>query len=175
MRYPLAALWFALLAVAAPLPSDADGLAPLHRDGGFVDARLGDSIESVSGLSLIGTDAAAGTATYIRRSDDLRVGRVEVDEVTYSFYQGRLYFVSIQMTGKANARGVLGALEQTFGAGIATGAHPNEQIWPGGSVFVLYDFDPKTGRGLAAMTSTPIHAQMRLDRSAVSRATSGSP
>jgi len=143
---------------------------PLKRDF-FLETPLA----SIAGLRLIGSDAAAGTETYIRRSDDLRVGGVEVDEVTYSFYEGRLYFVSIQMTGSDDARGVFSALEQTFGEGIATGVHPNEHIWPGGGVFVLYDFDAKTGRGMAAMTSTPIHAQMRLDRNTVSSATSSSP
>ncbi|MFQ5416903.1 MAG: HD-GYP domain-containing protein, partial [Myxococcota bacterium] len=62
-------------------------------------------------------------------------------------------------------RDVLGALERTYGDAISTGTRPNEQIWPGGEVFVLYDVDSETGRGLAAMTSAPIHAQMRQDRS----------
>jgi hypothetical protein len=175
MRHSVAVLFAALLAFGGAPAVRAGGLGALHRDGGFVDAPLGARLESVAGLTPIGSDAREGTETYVRRSDALRVGGVDVDRVTYSFYRGRLYFVSIQMSGPKNARGVRAALEATFGEGIATGAHPNERIWPGGSVFVLYDFDPQTGRGLAAMTSTPIHAQMRLERSAVSSATSGSP
>ena len=62
------------------------------------------------------------------------------------------------MSGERNAAGLLHALEQTFGDGIVTGTRPNERIWPGGEVFVLYDLDAETGRGMAAMTSTPIHA-----------------
>jgi len=146
--------------VAAGTPGD------LHRDGGFEDARLGEPIGSFSGLELIGRDPVARTETYIRRSDDLRVGAAGVDGVTYSFYQGRLYFISLSMSGRSNSEAVLAAFERVYGESIATGTHPNERIWPGGSHFVLYDFDPATGRGVAALTSTPIHAQMRLDRSA---------
>lgn len=143
----------------------ADTPGELHEQGGFVGARLGDSLESFEGLELIGRDEAARTETYIRRSDDLRVGGVEVDGITYSFYEGRLYFISVQMSGREQSRAVLGALERTYGDAISTGTRPNEQIWPGGEVFVLYDVDSETGRGLAAMTSAPIHAQMRQDRS----------
>jgi len=174
MHRGIASLWVALLVLGLSGSSSAGGLAPLHPDGGFVDAPLGAPLASIAGLHRIGRDANAGTETYIRHSDDLRVGGVDADAVTYSFYDGRLYFVSIQITGADDARAVLSALEQTFGDGIATGVHPNEQIWPGGGVFVLYDFDPNSGRGIAAMTSVPIHAQMRLDRNAISSATSSS-
>jgi hypothetical protein len=95
------------------------------------------------------------------------VGGAGIDSITYSFYQGRLYFISLRMTGKTNADAVLAALEAAFGSSSETGMHPNERIWPGGSHFVLYDFDRTTNRGMAAMTSTPIHAQMRQERTAV--------
>ena len=77
----------------------------------------------------------------------------------------RLYFISIRMSGRENAEGVLAALRSTFGDSIETGNRPNEHVWTGGNVFVLYDLDSMTGRGMAAMTSSAIHAQMRLDRS----------
>jgi len=161
--------------VWAPCLSCCDGVFYLvytnvrNCSGGFVDAQLGDPIESFTGLTLIGTDETARTKTYIRRSDDFRVGGVAVDGVTYSFYEGRLYFISVQMTGRQDAESVFAALEQTFGPGIETGTRPHEHIWPGGNVFVLYDFDPETNRGLAAMTSAPIQARIRLDRARLGR------
>ena len=146
-------------------PAAAGTLGAIHPGGGFEDAKLGDPIESFTGLELIGRDPEAGTETYVRRSDVLRIGGAGIDGVTYSFYGGRLYFISLRMTGKANAAAVLAALEAAFGPSSETGMHPNERIWPGGSRFVLYDFDRTTNRGMAAMTSTPIHARMHLDRS----------
>lgn len=157
-----------VLALVTAVPGDAGTLGKLHEEGGFVDAKLGDPIESFPGLKLIGADEAARTKTYVRHSDGFRVGGAEVDGVTYSFYEGRLYFISVQMTGRENAESVLAALERTFGPGVETGTRPNECIWPGGKVFVLYDLDPETQRGVAAMTSVPIQARMRLDRSASS-------
>ncbi len=153
------------VALAVSAPGAAGTLGELHEDGGFVDARLGDPIESFTGLKLVGADGVARTKTYIRRSDDFRVGGVAVDGVTYSFYEGRLYFISVQMTGRQNAESVFAALERTFGPGIETGTRPNEHIWAGEKVFVLYDFDPETHRGLAVMTSALVQARMRLDRS----------
>ena len=155
-----------VLALALSAPGGAGALGDLHEEGGFVDAKLGDPIESFTGLDLIGKDEAAGTETYIRRSDTFQVGGAKVDGVTYSFYEGRLYFISVQMTGSQNSESVFAALERTFGPGIETGNRPNEHIWPGGKVFVVYDFDPETQRGMAAMTSASIQARMRLDRSA---------
>jgi hypothetical protein len=70
------------------------------------------------------------------------------------------------MTGRTNAESVLAALERTFGTGIETGTRPNERIWPGGKVFVLYDLDAETQRGVAAMTSSAIHARLRHARNA---------
>jgi len=156
----LAALASLLLAA----PAAADPLGALLEQGGFESARLGDPIESFAGFELLGSDRQAKTATYRRRADELRIGGAVVDGITYSFYDGRLYFISVRMTGERNAEAVLRALEAAYGEGIATGSHPNEHIWPGGDVFVVYDLDAKSGRGMAAMTSSPIHARMRLDR-----------
>ncbi len=155
-----------VLALALAAPGGAGALGDLHEEGGFVDAKLGDPLESFTGLTLIGKDETARTETYIRRSDYFQVGGAKVDGVTYSFYEGRLYFISVQMRGSQNSESVFAALERTFGPGIETGTRPNEHIWPGGKVFVVYDFDPETHRGMAAMTSAPIQARMRLDRSA---------
>lgn len=164
MHRALAALIAFAVVLGATPPAGAGTLGDLYENGGFVDARLGDPIESFTGLELIGTDDAARTQTYIRRSDDLRIGGAEVDGVTYSFYDGRLYFISVRMTGTSNAEAVLAALQRTFGTGIETGTRPNERIWPTAKVFVLYDLDAATKRGLVAMTSSAIHAQMRMDR-----------
>jgi hypothetical protein len=152
------------LALALSAAGGAGTLGELHAESGLVDAKLGDSIESFTGLTLIGKDEAARTETYVRRSDTFRVGGAKVDGVTYSFYEGRLYFISVQMTGRENSESVFAELERTFGPGIKTGNRPNEHVWPGGKVFVLYDFDPETQRGMAAMTSASIQARMRLDR-----------
>jgi len=154
-----------VLLLAFIAPATAGSLGELVASGGFVDAKLGDPIESFAGLERIGVDAEAGTETYVRNSDVFTVGGVRVDSVTYSFYEGRLYFISIRMSGRENAEGVLTALRATFGDSIETGNRPNEHVWTGGNVFVLYDLDAMTDRGMAAMTSSAIHAQMRLDRS----------
>jgi hypothetical protein len=71
------------------------------------------------------------------------------------------------MTGIENARAVLASLTEVFGAGIATENRPNERVWTGGDVFVLYDLDETSHRGMAAMTSTPIHARMRMDQTSL--------
>lgn len=148
-------------------PAAAGSLGDLFEQGGFVDAKLGDPIESFVGLERVGTDPEAGTETYVRHSDVFNVGGAKVDSVTYSFYQGRLYFISIRISGNDNASAVLDALTDTFGESMETGNRPNERVWTGGDVFVLYDLDDATERGLAAMTSTPIHARMRMDRSSL--------
>jgi hypothetical protein len=145
-------------------PVGAGTLGDLAEDGGFVDARLGDPVESFDGLERIGVDSKARTETYIRNSDSFTVGSHRVDSVTYSFYDGRLYFISIQTTGRKNAEAVLSELKSTYGEGIETGNRPNEHVWTSGNAFVVYDLDAETGRGMMAMTSAPIHAQMRLER-----------
>jgi hypothetical protein len=156
----LASALFMLLAA----PAAAGTLGDLAEEGGFVDARLGDPVESFHGLEQIGVDPEARTETYIRNSDTFTVGSNRVDSVTYSFYDGRLYFISIQTTGRENAEAVLAELKSTYGEGIGTGNRPNERVWTSGNVFVVYDLDAETGRGMTAMTSSPIHAQMRMER-----------
>jgi hypothetical protein len=153
-----------LLALVASAPGGAGGLGELYEEGGFLDAKLGDSIESFPGLKLIGSDEEARTKTYVRLSDDFRVGGIDVDGITYSFYEGRLYFISVKMSGREDAESLFSALERTFGPGAKTGSRPNEHIWSGQKVFVLYDFDAETLRGMVAMTSVPIQERMRLDR-----------
>ena len=166
MSHSVLRVLFAAFFVLVVVPAGAGSLGDLSEDGGFVDARLGDPIESFVGLERIGGDPEARTETYIRNSDTFTVGGAKVDSVTYSFYAGRLYFISIRMSGREDAEAVLTALRATFGDGIETGSRPNERVWTGGKVFVVYDLDAETERGMAAMTSASIHSQMRMDRSA---------
>jgi hypothetical protein len=161
-----ASLLFTALLMLFSAPVGAGTLGDLAEEGGFVDARLGDPVESFYGLERIGVDSEARTETYIRNSDTFTVGSSRVDSVTYSFYNGRLYFISIQTTGRQNAEAVLAELKSTYGDGIETGNRPNERVWMSGNVFVVYDLDTQTGRGMTAMTSSPIHAQMRMERNA---------
>lgn len=136
----------------------------LDAEGGFRDARLGATFESFSGLQLLTDSGAHGATLYTRPAEDLRFGDASLDGVTYGFYAGRLYFVTLFTSGERNGRAALAELERVYGPGARSPGDAPEFVWRGQQVLLHYRLDPVTSMGMAVATSLPMEARVRSDR-----------
>jgi hypothetical protein len=155
------ALGVAVCGVAA-----AGGTDLLDAEGGFRDARFGATFESFAGLQLLTDSGAYGSTLYTRPAEDLRFGDASLDGVTYGFYAGRLYFVTLFTSGERNGRAALAELERAYGPGARSAGDAAEYVWRGQQVLLHYRLDPVTSMGMVAATSLPMDARVLSDRAA---------
>lgn len=142
------------------------GLADLDAEDGFRDARFGSAFESFSGLALLTDDGARRTTLYLRPGDDLRFGGATLDGVTYGFYAGRLYFVTLFSSGARNARETLAELERAYGPGTRVPGNALEYSWHGSRVLLHYRLDPATSMGMVTLTGLEMDARVEADLAA---------
>lgn len=138
-------------------------LGALDATNGFRDARFGAPLRAFDGLELVSEDGARGTRLYLRPADDLGFGSARLDGVTYGFYAGKLYFVTLFTSGRRNGRSALAELERRFGAGERVLGEPDEYVWRGRRVLLHYRRDPVTSLGMVALTSRPMNSRVERD------------
>lgn len=84
-----------LCPVPAPAePADFEGAPDL---AGFRGMKWGSNRAGFSGLALMNYDPII--QRYIRRSDNLQLGGIELESIIYNFYKGRFMGVSIETRG----------------------------------------------------------------------------
>lgn len=137
-------------------PASAGDLAALDADNGFAGASLGEPVESFEGLELISERAARGTRLYTGTGEMPRLGQARLDDVTYGFYRGRLFFLALFTSGRSNAEAALAALEEYYGPGTPVPGEAAEYVWQGDRVTLHYREDPVTRMGMVGFTDRTV-------------------
>lgn len=156
-----------LLALVAAGGAASAGVAELDAQHGFRDVRFGETFESFEGLRLLTDAGANGSSLFTRPADDLRYGEANLDGVTYGFYAGRLYFVTLFTSGERNGRAMLAELERSYGPGQSSSEHALEYVWQGSRVRLHYRMDQATSMGMAVLTSVEMDASVAADRASL--------
>lgn len=157
MRTVRSLLFASVLLIAAP--SFAGDLGTLDADNGFGGARLGAPVAAFDGLVLISERAALGTRLYARAGDKPALGEARLDDVTYGFYQGRLYFLALFTSGRHNADAALLALQDAYGPGTPVAGDAPEYVWRGSRVTLHFRKDPVTSMGMVGFTDRTVRLQ----------------
>lgn len=171
MLRQLAAALCVLAGLAAT--AAAGGIEDLDAENGFRQVRFGEPIDAVSDLRLLSDRGAHGTEVYVRESEDLSLGEARLDGVTYGFWRGRLYFIALFTSGKANAEQALAELERAYGPGTPVSDEAPEFLWRGGRVTLHFRQDPATSLGTIGITSLPLDAEVKAARSTMPASIAG--
>ena len=134
----------------------AGDLESLDADAGFAGAILGQPLESFRDLELISERSARGTHLYAATGEAPRLGDARLDDVTYGFYQGRLYFLALFTSGRSNAEAALAALRASYGPGIRVPGEASEYVWHGSRVTLHFREDPVTKMGMVGFTDRTV-------------------
>jgi hypothetical protein len=152
-----------VLALALAPVAAAAGLEELDDQNGFRDAHFGAPFESFRGFALLSDQGARNSTLYVRPSDELRFGEARLDGVTYAFYAGRLYFVTLLTSGVRNGRAALAELERAYGPGVRSPGEVEEYVWRGSRVLLHYRLDSVTSMGMVALTGLEMDARVEAD------------
>lgn len=134
----------------------AGDLALLDAENGFAGASLGQPVEAFEGLELISERGARGTSLYLGTGKKPKLGEARLDEVTYGFYRGRLYFLALFTSGQRNAQAALAALEDSYGPGSPIPGDAPEYVWRGSRVTLHFREDPITKMGMVGFTDRTV-------------------
>ena len=84
------------------------------------------------------------------------LGEASLDDVTYGFYRGRLFFLALFTTGRRNGEAALAALENYYGPGSPVPGDAAEYVWQGRRVTLHFRQDPVTKLGMVGFTDRTV-------------------
>jgi hypothetical protein len=157
LRISFIAMGLALLCGLAASAGDLDDLDAEH---GFLGLDFGSTPAAIGGLELLSRHGAGGTRLYVRPDDELKLGEVRLDGITYGFHGDELYFVALFTSGRRNTSGALAELQSRYGPGARLPGDAEEYVWLGSKVRLHFRADPSTAMGMIGATSVPIDARI---------------
>lgn len=132
----------------------AQDLKRLDSEYGFRNFVFETGIENYSNMKLLNGDATY--KYYTCKDDTLSWGEYPLKEISYGFYKGKLYWISIKVNGYKNSRGVLRKLEGTYGKGRKFNEYSETHGWEGERVKMAYNENTFNKNAIINMWSQPV-------------------
>jgi hypothetical protein len=141
-----------LAIVSLSLPSQVSLAAQAD---GFRDLAWGTELATVknSMIFLSKIPSYGGVELYKRKDDKLRIGKAQLTEIGYCFWNGQLSDVLITFSGFANFEGVRAAMSEEFGNDYRPNRLLDEYHWSGKGSKIQLSFDKVSGRGVLSVMS----------------------
>ena len=138
------------------------GEKPGTEPDGFRGIKWGTSIDSLAGMKYYRTDPSyGGIQVYTKSNEDLKIGAANLEEVEYSFWQGRFCSGRIYTVGSTNWYGLKEATFEKFGAGYQDNKYIEDFFWDGPRTVMLLKYSEVTEQGYLVMISVVIEKQIQ--------------
>lgn len=126
------------------------GLKALDEHYGFLNIKLESPFNSFQGLKNEDSEKSIFKATQA----ELKIDKFNFESVYLTFYKESLTTIELETKGWNNTNGVLGILQETYGAG-------NKKIhfgykWKGEKVWMNFAIDETNGNGVLSLYSVPM-------------------
>lgn len=140
------------LILVSPLWGDGRGAAQalkidkLDSKYGFKSIKFEESYENIKHLldpAPVKENAKDKQKTYIVKDSTFRyVGRNEIEKVTVSFFNDKLWKIKIETAGMGNTKGFLEVLKTAYGNGQKLSTDRENYKWAGKKLTMEYDVNP---------------------------------
>lgn len=111
-----------LLLMGGPAPTSAQTkpgtVQALDDKYGFREVKFGTPLSAFSDLTPYKQEG--DRQMYQRKKENLFLGKYRFNNITYTFYRGKLSAILCTVTGLDNVRGISQALQRAYGPGRAT-------------------------------------------------------
>lgn len=101
-------------------------------------------------------DSYGGCDIYTRDNEDLTLGSAKLTNIEYSFWQGKLNGVFINVSGIENWYGLYNATVQKFGEGFKTNSYRESYLWDGKITVINAKYNEFLHKGFVYMYSKNI-------------------
>lgn len=139
-------------------------LKDLDDKNGFRDDLFGTPVESFQNLALIQESKDGYNKVYTKTDEDFSVGNIEIFEVWYFFYKGRLETIGFKTKGYTNSDGILDILKANYGNGSQANRHIEEYFWHGKTIRLHYDENSLSNDAQVFMSTNVYEAEKEKDQ-----------
>jgi len=132
---------------------------------GFRGIKWGTNIKDCKDMKFISTTEMSGMPVkmYIRKGEKNSIGKAEIQNIAYSFYQDKFFFVTIMYKGKENHAQLKYAFEGKFGKPTNPGILGNDLIWTGTTTRIQFEWKEFVEDGFVVFGSVPLFMQLQND------------
>ncbi len=132
---------------------------------GFRDLRWGISRASIGIMQEIesGSDPVK-IKEFVRKNEDLKFGKAQLDSIAYAFWRYRLYAVTIWVSGQDNYLALRNEVFNRFGAGLKSEDHPERYLWSDTSSDRMLKYVEADQTGLFWMRSKDLNRKYHLSQ-----------
>lgn len=118
--------------------SFSQNVKDLDTKNGFRNDIFGTPVESYNTLVVL-EKSKDGYSVFYKKSDEiLTLGNIEISDVYYSFYKGKLESISFSSKGYINSKGILDILKANYGVGSKPNQYIEKYYWFGKTVVMSY-------------------------------------
>lgn len=130
---------------------------------GFSGLRWGEKVSSVEGLEKIDKEPSLdGVIECFRPDDVLILGKAELKSIVYSFWNDKLYTVTIWTQGHFNYFALRKEIFKQFGEGSKSDKHRERYIWSEGQTDGMLEYIENGEYGLLWIRSKELDRQLKL-------------
>jgi len=148
----------------------AQSVADLDTKYGFRDLKFETDTSAIDGL--VPGEATAVKLLATRPDDSKKIGQATLNSITYGFYQGKLYEVTIVTKGLTNSHALREVLEGQYGEGALVSAAGQDRNWDGKQVRLTYREDPAYHNSTVRFTHKKLNEQLTAAQKSVKKASS---
>lgn len=124
---------------------------------GFRDLCWGDSHKKLGADCILIDKELDYGAVYAKRDEDLEHSGVQLQGITYSFYNDRLLNITLEIAGKSDFDKLRTLAVERFGEGsVRKTANIESRRWDNEDVFIIMDYMPQISEGQFMVTYVPI-------------------
>ena len=134
-------------------------------DKAYSKLKWGARFSSIKGLEKI-QDAGGpdGIVEYQRTCEDLKLGRVRLSSVHYSFWRDKLYMLTIRTQGRSNYTALRDDILRQFGQGRRDDQAFERYLWTNTPNDMMLQYKKDGEQGLLWLRSSEIDRQFKLSR-----------
>ncbi|PIF62663.1 hypothetical protein [Flavobacterium sp. 11] len=136
--------------------SFGQNLNDLDAKNGFRNDIFGTPVESFSTLAVLEKSKDGYNVYYKKTDENFSLGDVEISDVYYSFYKGKLESISFSTKGYANSKGILDILKSNYGSGYQSNKYMEKYYWLGKTIVLSYT-ENSTSRDAKVYISTNVN------------------
>jgi hypothetical protein len=167
MKKLLCLLAFGLVSAASV---HAQSVADLDTKYGFRDLAFETDTSAIEGLTL--GESSNFKLLAQRPADNKKVGGATISKIEYSFFQGRLYEVTLTTKGLVNSHALREALEGQYGEGELVSTAGQDKNWIGKRVRLTYREDPAFHNGVVRFTCKKLAEELAKSQKSGKKASS---
>jgi hypothetical protein len=151
-------LFLLTISVCVAIP----GLPFQNEPDGFRGIKWGTNISELNDMLVV--ESGKDTLYYGRKNDNMKIGDVDIDQISYGFYKSRFFVVLVEYSGYSSFTKLKKILFDQYGKAEQPNQLMERYFWPGGTVDIYFDYNEMSKNGNVYYSFRPIQQERVKER-----------